>query len=134
MIHYIFTNSAFGKMLTIAIALVWLINGLLCKVLNWVPRHQLIVAHILGENHAALLTKIIGFSEILMACWIISGMEVKLCATIQIIVVVIMNVIEFIKTPQLLLFGRINIVVATLFVAIVYCEGFVLPHFVTHNY
>ena len=37
------------------ISLVWLVNGLYCKVLNFVPRHQLIVARILGEDFARIL-------------------------------------------------------------------------------
>lgn len=32
------------------IALVWLVNGLWCKVLGHVPRHEAIVARVLSEN------------------------------------------------------------------------------------
>ncbi|WP_420459075.1 hypothetical protein [Neolewinella sp.] len=39
-----------------ALALIWLTNGLYCKVLNLVPRHQEIVAAILGPAHARELT------------------------------------------------------------------------------
>lgn len=133
MIHSIITGYDFEKILTIMIAFVWLINGLFCKVLNWVPRHRLIVAQILGESYAALFTRTIGFLEVLMAFWIISGIGNKLCTLLQIVVVVTMNLIEFIKVPQLLLFGRVNIIIAALFVTIVYCDGFVLPHFVIHK-
>ncbi|MET0466024.1 MAG: DoxX-like family protein [Chitinophagaceae bacterium] len=67
------------RSLTILISLVWLINGLYCKLLNQIPRHQLIVSRILGDEYAGALTKIIGVSEIiiwtyiswvfLMGCW-----------------------------------------------------------------
>jgi uncharacterized membrane protein YphA (DoxX/SURF4 family) len=60
------------------IAVVWLINGLFCKVLNMVPRHRQIVAAILGQNHAAIFTVLIGIAEIVMAVWIISGYKSKL--------------------------------------------------------
>lgn len=60
-----------------SIALVWLANGLFCKVLNLVPRHQEIVATILGQEHARLLTIAIGISEILMAIWILSGIKIE---------------------------------------------------------
>jgi len=61
------------RIINYGIAAVWLINGLICKVLNLVPRHQQIVARIVGNEHAAVLTKTIGLSEILMALWIISS-------------------------------------------------------------
>ena len=68
-------NSPFKFVLTIAISLVWLINGLFCKVLNLVPRHQLIVARILGEDYSGLITKAIGLSEILMFLWVLSKLK-----------------------------------------------------------
>jgi len=46
--------------LTIGISLVWLINGLFCKVLDFVPRHELIVSRILGTEYTLILTKLIG--------------------------------------------------------------------------
>lgn len=48
--------------LRITIGLVWLINGLLCKVLNMAPRHEAIVSRILGDAHAMEITKLIGLS------------------------------------------------------------------------
>ncbi|MEC5142449.1 DoxX-like family protein [Chitinophaga sp. 212800010-3] len=107
-------------MLKFFIALVWLINGLYCKLLNGVPRHELIVARILGPESAPLLTRIIGFLEILMAVWIISGIRSRWCAVLQILLVAVMNVIEFIWAPDLLLFGRINIIVAAAFISLIY--------------
>lgn len=98
---------------------VWLANGLGAKVLGLVPRHREIVARILGEEHATALTRLIGFSEIVMAAWILSGFRPKLCAAAQIAVVAAMNLIEFFLAPDLLLFGRWNAVVALLFVLLV---------------
>lgn len=118
------------KILTITIALVWFINGFVCKLLNFVPRHRLIVAHILGEEHSGLFTRTIGISEVLMAVWIISGIKPEFCAIVQIIIVAAMNIIEFITVPRLLLFGRMNSLVAALFIVVVYCNAFVLPNFI----
>ena len=112
--------------LTIAIALVWLINGLFCKVLNLVPRHQLIVSRILGEYNSGILTKIIGVSEILMFAWIISEKRSRLCAITQIIVIATMNVIEFFLAPDLLLFGRLNIVLAMTLIFVIYVNEFAI--------
>lgn len=105
---------------TIFFALVWLVNGLYCKVLNGVPRHRQIVVRILGKPHAATLTTPIGLAEIGMAVWILSGIRPKWCAWYQIAIVLIMNLIEFILAPDLLLFGRTNLLVALFFVAVVY--------------
>ena len=54
-------------------ALIWLVNGLWCKVLGMVPRHQEIVAAIISPAIASPLTLAIGFAEIGMAAWIIWG-------------------------------------------------------------
>jgi putative exporter of polyketide antibiotics len=54
----------FGNIFNYLIAAVWLINGLFCKLFNLVPRHQEIVSNILGHEHAALLTKLIGLGEL----------------------------------------------------------------------
>jgi hypothetical protein len=62
-------------MLTIFICLVWFANGFFCKVLNLVPRHQEIVAGILGGQYSWLFTKAIGVSEILMVVWILSRIK-----------------------------------------------------------
>lgn len=111
---------------TILISLVWLINGLFCKVLNLVPRHQLIVARILGEEHAGILTKTIGVLEILMCVWILSGIKSRLCTLFQIAIVITMNIIEFVVAPDLLLFGKLNLLVAVTFTVILVVYEFVL--------
>jgi len=56
--------------LNIAIGLIWFVNGLICKILNLVPRHQEIVGSILGLSYAPLLTQLIGVAEVIMAIWI----------------------------------------------------------------
>jgi len=48
------------KILNLAIAAIWIVNGLFCKVLNLVPRHQQIVARILGSEYSRLFTIVIG--------------------------------------------------------------------------
>jgi uncharacterized membrane protein YphA (DoxX/SURF4 family) len=68
------------RLLTYLTALVWLANGLLCKVLGLVPRHEAIVARILRPAHAPLLTRLIGLGEIGIALWIVSGIKPRWCA------------------------------------------------------
>lgn len=115
-----------SKTLTFLIALVWFTNGLFCKVLNLVPRHQEIVSQILGYDYAGFLTKTIGLAEVLMAIWILSGIKTRLNAATQIIIVATMNVIEFILVPELLLWGRANALFALLFILIIYYNEFVV--------
>ena len=108
------------------IAAVWLVNGLFCKVLNLVPRHQQIVARILGEEHARSFTLLIGILETIMAAWIISRIWPRLNAVVQILVVAIMNTLEVILVPDLLLWGRFNAFFAFLFILLIYYKEFYL--------
>lgn len=109
-------------------ATVWLVNGLLCKVLDLVPRHGQIVGRILGENHASLLTVCIGLAEIGMAIWIVSGIKARWNALTQIGIVLTMNLLEFFLVPDLLLWGKFNLIFASLFVCLVYHHEFLLPN------
>jgi hypothetical protein len=117
------------NLLNFLIAIIWLINGLACKVLNLVPRHKEIVAAILGQEYAVLLTKAIGFSEIAMAIWILSGKFSRLNTITQIVIIATMNVLEFILVPHLLLWGRLNLLFAVLLIVVIYYNEFHLrPH------
>lgn len=114
------------KILTILIATVWLISGLFCKVLNFVPRHEQIVSRILGAKFAGPLTVLIGLLEIIMAVWVVSGFKSRLNAIMQMVVIAAMNILEFILAPDLLLWGRLNIVFAFMFIGVIYFNEFVL--------
>jgi uncharacterized membrane protein YphA (DoxX/SURF4 family) len=120
------TDKKNYTILTYCIAIVWIANGLLCKVLNLVPRHEQIVARILGSNYSRPLTALIGLLEIIMAVWILSGFKTRLNAFVQIVVVVTMNTIEFILVPDLLLWGRINSIFALLLILVIYYNEFTL--------
>lgn len=115
-----------NRLLILFFSLIWLVNGLFCKILNLVPRHQQIVAEILGETYAKTLTIAIGVGEVLIAIWIISRKFAQLSAITQILLIVTMNILEFILAPHLLLWGRLNIVFALCLAALVYYQGFVL--------
>lgn len=119
-------NKVTHQILTLLIASVWLANGLLCKVLNLVPRHEQIVGRILGAEYSRPLTILIGISEVLMAIWIFTKYRSKLNAFVQIIVIATMNMLEFILVPDLLLWGRLNAVFALMFIVLIYYTEFVL--------
>ena len=105
---------------------VWLINGLFCKVLNWEPRHQEIVGRILNLENPRFFTILIGLSEMIMAVWIVSRFKSKLNAIAQIFIIGLMNILEFILVPDLLLWGKLNIIFAFLFVLCIYYNEFIL--------
>jgi hypothetical protein len=112
------------NLLNYLIAAVWIANGLFCKVLNLVPRHQQIVARILGEDHARLFTFLIGLSEIVMAAWILSRFMQRVNAITQIIIIATMNALEFFLAPDLLLWGKANAIFALLFILLIYYNEF----------
>jgi len=107
-----------------SIATVWIANGLICKVLNFVPRHEQIVARILGDEFSRPLTILIGISEIGMAIWFLSGIKSRLNTIAQIGIVATMNILEFILVPDLLLWGKFNSMFALLFIFGVYFNHF----------
>lgn len=108
------------------IAGVWLINGLFAKILNLAPRHEAIVGNVLSEEYSRILIVLIGLAEIVMAIWVLSRLFPKINAVTQIIVIGTMNVLEFILTPDLLLWGHLNSLFALLFILIIYYKAFVL--------
>jgi uncharacterized membrane protein YphA (DoxX/SURF4 family) len=120
------TNKGIYKFITYCIAAVWLVNGLFCKVLDLVPRHQEIVKSITNVDgaSAAYLTILIGLAEIVMAVWILSGYQSKINAILQILIVATMNILEFTLVPDLLLWGKLNSLFAFLFIGLVYFNEF----------
>tara|TARA_B110000879_G_scaffold123362_1_gene163180 strand:- start:15300 stop:15662 length:363 start_codon:yes stop_codon:yes gene_type:complete len=106
--------------LNIIIASVWVINGLISKVFGLTPRHEAIVARILGTEFAHPLTILIGISEIFMAIWVLSKFRAKLNAYAQIFLVSTMNILETILAPDLLLWGQWNLLWAITFCLIIW--------------
>ena len=112
------------SVLNYLIAAIWLANGLFCKVFNLVPRHTEIVERILLDHGSRFMTVLIGFGETLIAGWILSKNSPRTCAIIQAILIVTMNIIELTLTPDLLLFGIWNGVLALILVILVLINGF----------
>jgi len=127
------TRITTHRIFTYLIAIVWIANGLFCKVLNLVPRHEQIVLGILGDEFAGLITRAIGVSEIFMAIWILSGIKSRFNAITQMLVVAIMNLLEFILVPDLLLWGKFNSIIALIFILVVYYNEFILNKKLAHQ-
>ena len=120
------TNRIIHKTLTFCIATVWIVNGLFCKVLHLVPRHEEIVAQIVGNHYSRLLTITIGILEMAMAVWVLSNYKSKLNALLQIVIVATMNTLEFFLVPDLLLWGKLNAFFAFLFILLIFYNEFLL--------
>jgi hypothetical protein len=87
----------------LAVALTWLVFGLVFKVLHAMPRHERIVARILGDRVAPVLTRLIGIGEAAIGLWMLSGVLLPWCALLQTLLVATMNAIELRRARDLLL-------------------------------
>ena len=99
--------------------------------MNLVPRHEQIVGKIMGDDFSRPLTLAIGVSEIIMAIWVVSKLKSRLNAITQMIIVAIMNLLEFILVPELLLWGKLNSLFALVFIGVVYYNEFILKKRIT---
>ena len=61
-----------------------------------------------------------------MTIWILTGIQSRLNAITQIVVVAAMNVLEFFLAPDLLLWGRVNALVAFMFILLIFYKEFLL--------
>ena len=116
--------SITNKILSFLIASVWLMNGLYCKILNQVPRHETIVASIFNNEYSRQIIILIGFLEVCLSIWLFTKYKQKLATILQIFLVLVMNIIEFIIAKELLLWREYNIVFALIFITTVYLNGF----------
>jgi hypothetical protein len=77
----------------VAIASVWLYQGLWLKLLGRAPRHQKIVGAVpfLNTSQAGLVLLALGFIECLLAVWVISGFRPREAALIETLLLGCMN-------------------------------------------
>jgi len=90
-------------LIRLTIGAVWFFHGLFSKILGGIPRHRLIVARVLGDDVAGAATLAVGFGEIGIAIWMISGRFPKTCALAQTLTLLSMNTLEIIYARDLLL-------------------------------
>jgi hypothetical protein len=108
--------------LRIATAFVWLVFGVVFKMLNLVPRHRAIVAAIVGDAAAGPVTFLIGAAEATLGIWILSGRRPRLCAAAQTCAIVTMNALELSLARDLLLAPALMVCANTVFLGVVwYC-------------
>lgn len=96
-------STPLHRLAAIFIAGVWMFHGLYSKILNGIPRHKMIVGEILGETVADAAVIVIGVLEILLGCWVLSGIRRRLNATVQSLALVSMNTLEILLAREFLI-------------------------------
>jgi uncharacterized membrane protein YphA (DoxX/SURF4 family) len=102
-VRYHLKHSPVHRLAALFIAGIWIFHGLYSKILDGIPRHRLIVAEILGETIADVAVIGIGVLEILLGCWVLTGLLRRLNATIQTLALVSMNTLEILFARQFLI-------------------------------
>lgn len=82
---------------------VWVFHGLWSKLLGGIPRHREIVARVVGQDWADLVTLGVGAAEILLGAWVWSARAPRICALVQTRILLSMNLLEFWYARDLLL-------------------------------
>lgn len=96
-------SPSFETLSQIVIGIVWVFHGFYSKILNGIPRHQLIVSRVLGDRFARPATKAIGCLEVLLGLWAFTGGARAECAMVQTLAIVGMNTLEIILAGDLLI-------------------------------
>lgn len=81
-------------LIRLAIAGVWLYEGLWCKLLRGEPRQFQVVAAVpyFGPRVGMLFLKALGAAEVALAMWALSGIAPRPCAFAQTLLLVTLNV------------------------------------------
>jgi len=114
------TASLLAGLATAIVASVWLVHGLFNKLLHFSPRHLLIVQSVpglAGSRGEAVLTAI-GVFEVGIALWVLSGSAAGVCAAVQTVVLLTMNVVELSTARSLLLWPAGLIPINVLFLSL----------------
>src|SRR5262245_26952360 len=110
-----------GRLSTVVVASVWLVHGLFNKLLHFSPRHLQIVQCVPGlDGHRGeLVLTAVGMCEVGIAVWVLSGWAAVVCAAVQTVFLLSMNIVELSVARSLLLWpaGLIPINLAFLAVA-----------------
>jgi len=81
------------KVIRLSIALVWLYEGLWCKVLGGVPSHAAVISSVpfIGPAGSRVVLITLGLVECGIATWVLSGLRMRQAAIVQTGLLVAMN-------------------------------------------
>ena len=99
------TAPHIGGVATAIVVSVWLIHGLFNKLLHFSPRHLAIVQSVpgLAGSRGEVALAAIGLAEVGIALWVLSGAAAGVCAAVQTVLLLSMNVVELSVARSLLL-------------------------------
>jgi uncharacterized membrane protein YphA (DoxX/SURF4 family) len=81
------------KLIRLSIALVWLYQGLWCKVLGGVPRHEAVIETVpfIGSVAGHITLIALGLLECGIGLWVLYGRWIRQAAMVQTVLLVAMN-------------------------------------------
>lgn len=87
------SNKPDPKLIRVSIALVWLYEGLWCKLLGGVPHHLAVVTAMpfIGPAAASVVLMALGLAECCIAVWVLTGLRMRAAALAQTILLIAMN-------------------------------------------
>ena len=94
-----------GGVATAVVTSVWFFHGLFNKLLHFSPRHLEIVQSVpgLAGSRGEVALAAIGLAEVGIALWVLSGATAGVCAAVQTVLLLSMNVVELSVARSLLL-------------------------------
>ena len=80
-------------LIRVAVAAVWIYEGLWCKLLGGQPHELTVVESVpwFGPRIGALFLRALGVVEVALGAWVLSGMAPMLCAMAQTVLLVTLN-------------------------------------------
>ncbi len=77
----------------VAVASVWMYEGLWCKLLNGAPRQLQVVGAVphYGPRIGPAFLKLLGTVEVAVALWVLAGLAPLVCATVQTALLITLN-------------------------------------------
>ena len=86
-------NKPGSILVRVSIALVWLYQGLWCKLLSGAPQHAAVVGAVpfIGPAAAKAVLIALGLAECGIAVWVLSAMRMRLAAITQTMLLIAMN-------------------------------------------
>lgn len=80
-------------MIHVAVAAVWLYEGLWCKLLNGEPHQMQVVQAVprYGERIGGSFLKLLGAIEVVLAAWVLTGIAPFFCALVQTVLLIALN-------------------------------------------
>jgi len=124
-----------GRWSTFMVAAVWLVHGLLNKLLHFSPRHLQIVQSVpgLAGSRGELVLTAVGMCEVAIAVWVVSGWAATVCAAVQTVFLLSMNIVELSVARSLLLWPAGLVPINLAFLAVAWVAASSRQHATNHS-